>query len=362
MFDDRDTRAPAWAWLRGFAWFLLAWPLLSLLALDKLDFADWESILLATLGPAAIGLILLGLETALTRLFGRRASARQPVPSTLRDVSNLGIAMAILLVIDVGLITFFDDDPMMKGGDPRAATLAATMLAVFCGVGVVFRGLARLLHGPARVADLGEGWDRAPGVTRFLGYVTLIPMLLVCTVMIDYTLHDRPDFGQTAWIALPALLWLGLRSATARAPRWWARDPWEAWTRSTSLALPWWLIAFALALGFAALCILAPLGYIDDTMTTRGRIVAGVVLGPLGLIVLGGAAMAVVRAVPSLLREWRLARRLSRGAAKVTAWAAAGTPGQVRLTLHDGRDVVLEMGDAAPSVLAWLAATAGPPR
>ena len=45
-----------WAWLRGFAYFLLAWPLLSLLALDQLDLDDWQSVLIAVLGPAGIGL------------------------------------------------------------------------------------------------------------------------------------------------------------------------------------------------------------------------------------------------------------------------------------------------------------------
>lgn len=362
MFDERDTRAPAWAWLRGFAWFLLAWPLFSLLALDKLDLDDWESILLATLGPAAIGLVLLGIEAALTRLLGRRMSVTQAVPSTLRDVANLGITMAILLAIDVVLITVFDDDPLIKGGDPRAATLAATMLAIFCGTAVVFRGLARAVYGPARIADLGDGWDQAPAATRFLGYCTLIPMLLVCTVMIDYTLHDRPDFGRTAWIALPALLWLGIRSATARAPRWWAKDPWEAWIRRTSLSLPWWLLGLALALGFVAVCFLIPLGLIDDTTTTRVRILGGVVMVPLGLIVLAFAVMTLVRGVPALLRDWRLARRLTRGAAHAIAWSTTATPGQVRLTLADGREHLCELGDAAPSLIAWLNANTKPLR
>lgn len=355
MLDERDTRAPAWAWLRGFAWFLLAWPLLSLLALDRFDFSEWEAIVIAVLGPPAIGLVLLAIDAALTRLFGRRAAAAaQPVPDTLRDVSNLGIAMAILLVVDVLLVTFFDDDPMIKGGDPRAATLAVTLLAIFSATAIVFRGASRLLRGRPRVVDLGPGWDRAPNLLRFLGYLTLIPMLLVCTVMIDYELHQKPGFELAAWIALPALLWLGLRSATARAPRWWAKNPWEAWQRRVSLALPWWIAGVALALGFAALCLLMPFGLVDPTITTRGKIVAGIVMGPLGLIVLGGAAMMLWRGVPNLLREWRIARLLARQPDRLAAWSTTSTAGQVRVQLKDRREAVFEMGEEAQALIAWL--------
>jgi hypothetical protein len=355
MFDERDTRAPAWAWLRGFAWFLLAWPLLSLLAFDRFDFSEWEAIVIAILGPAAIGLVLLAIEAGLTRLFGRRAAAAaQPVPDTLRDVSNLGIAMAILLVVDVLLVTFFDDDPLIKGGDPRAATLAVTLLSIFSATAIVFRGASRLLRGPARVVDLGPGWDRAPNVLRFLGYLTLIPMLLVCTVMIDYELHQKPGFELAAWIALPALLWLGLRSATARAPRWWAKNPWEAWQRRVSLGLPWWIAGVALALGFAALCLLMPFGLVDQTLTTRGKIVAGIVLGPLGLIVLGGTVMMLYRGIPALLREWRIARLLAGQPDRLASWSTTSTAGQVRVQLKDRREAVFDMGEEAQALMTWL--------
>jgi len=238
MFDERDGRATAWGWLRGFAYFLIAWPLMSLLALDQFDLDDWESIVMAVFGPSAIGVVLLGIERGLTWLSRNRLKRRQPVPSTLRDISNLGLAMAILLVIDVAIVTIADDEQIVTGGDPETAKFAIFTLATCGGVAMIFRVLHRLVHGPERITDLGEGWDRAPNVLRLFGYLTLIPTLLVCTVMIDYTLHRRPEFGLAAWIILPALLWLGLRSAMARAPRWWARNPWEAWIRSNSLALP----------------------------------------------------------------------------------------------------------------------------
>ncbi|HEY8376540.1 MAG TPA: hypothetical protein VIK91_08630, partial [Nannocystis sp.] len=326
MLEERDTKAPAWGWLRGFGWFLLGWPLLSLYAVKELNKNDWESVVAGVFGPAAIGLVLLGVEAGLTRLFARRTgTTAQAVPSTLRDVANLAIALAILLVIDVGLVTLFDDDPMLRGGDPRAANLAGTMLAICAAVAIVFRGAARLVYGRARVVDMGEGWERAPVVMRFLGYLTLVPMLLVCTVMIDYTLHGKPDFGTTAWIVLPALLWLGLRSAMARAPRWWAHHPWEAWQRAISLALPWWLAALAAALGFVALCVLLPAGVIDATLTTRGRIAGWIVLGPLGLGVLVMTAQMLRRNVPALVRAWGVAGDLARGRAEVAEFGGTGT-------------------------------------
>ena len=96
MLEERDTRAPAWAWLRGFAWFLLAWPLLSLYAVKEFKASEWEAIVIAVFGPAAIGLVLLGVESALTRAFVRRGGAMaQAVPNTLRDVANTAIALAI---------------------------------------------------------------------------------------------------------------------------------------------------------------------------------------------------------------------------------------------------------------------------
>src|SRR5690606_12155748 len=139
MFEDRDRRTTAWGWLRGFAYFLLAWPLFSLLALDQFDLDDWQSIVLAVFGPAAIGLVLLGLERGLTRLLGGRSKRRQPVPSTLRDLSNLGLAMAILLVIDVAIVTIADDEQIVTGGDPQTAKFALMMLGICVGVTLIFR-------------------------------------------------------------------------------------------------------------------------------------------------------------------------------------------------------------------------------
>jgi hypothetical protein len=190
---------------------------------------------------------------------------------------------------------------------------------------------------------------------RFLGYLTLIPVLLVCTVMIDYTLHRRPDFGLAAWICLPALLWLGLRSAMARAPRFWARNPWEVWLRRNSLALPWWIIAAVFGLALGVLFLLLPTGLIDgDDMTTGGRIAAGVVGIPLGLICLFGVVMTTYNSLPTVLREWRVAWLLARKPEALVGWGlpaqSATAPAQpdvgaVLLRLADGREVAFDMGE-----------------
>lgn len=357
MFEERDSKGPAWGWLRGFAYFLLAWPLLSLLALNKLDFKDWESIVIAVFGPAAIGLVLLGIEWLMTRLFARRIrSAAVPVPNLWRDLSNTGIAMALLLVIDVMLVTAFESEPIIASADAPAARTAVLLLGVACGSAMLLRAVGRLLRGKARVVDLGEGWDRAPATTRFLGYLTLIPVLLVCTVMIDYELRQRDGFGTVAWVVLPLLLWLGLRSAMARSPRWWARNPWEAWLRRASLSLPWWIVAVAAALGFVALCILMPLGVLDDTTTRRERIIGAFILGPLGFIVLFATAAMLRRGIPETIGQWLAARRLANGQDEVSEWSVGKTAGQVRLLVHRRGEVTFEMAELAGPTIAWLAA------
>jgi hypothetical protein len=357
MLEDRDERSTAWTWLRGFAYFLIAWPLFSLFALDQLDLDDWQSVVLAIFGPAAIGVVLLGIERGLTWLFRNRLKRRQPVPSTLRDFSNLGLAMAILLVIDVAIVTIADDEQIVTGGDPETANFAIMMLAICGGVAMIFRVLHRLVYGPERIVDLGEGWDRAPTVMRFLGYLTLIPILLVCTVMIDYTLHRRPDFGLAAWISLPALLWLGLRSAMAQAPRWWARNPWEAWLRRNSLALPWWVIAGAFGLALGVVFLLLPTGLIDgEDMTTGGRIAAGVVGIPLGLIVLFGVGVTLLKGLPTMLREWRAAMLLNRRPDALVGWTPPKPESsEVLLRLRDGREVAFDTGEDLSAFVVYLA-------
>lgn len=352
---ERDSRAPAWAWLRNFAYFLLAWPLLALLVLDQFELDEWQAILAAMFGPAAVGLVLLAIEWLLTRLFARGAMLAQPPPSTLRDLSNLGLCMAILVIVDVAIVTLVDGEQIFGGEDSDAATIALLLAAGGGGTAVLFRVLHRLVKGPARVVDLGEGWDLAPQLMRVFGYVTLIPTLLVGTVMIDYEIHQNWEFGPVAWVAVPALLWLGLRSAMARAPRYWARNPWEAWIRETSLMLPWWTIMLVFGLGLGVLFLLLPTGLIDgDDMTRAGRITAGVVGIPLGLLVLFGVGMTLVKGLPALLREWRVARLLARRPEALLGWTRRAETAVLLLRLADGREVAFDMGEDVDAMIRWL--------
>ncbi len=358
MFDaERDSRAPAWAWLRGFAYFLLAWPLLSLLALDEFEASDWKMILAAMLGPAAIGLVLLAIEWLLSRLFARGTKLAQTPPSTLRDLSNLGVCVAILVLVDVALITFVGGEAIFAGGPE--AKLALLLAAVGGATAMVFRGLHRIAHGPARLVDLGQGWDRAPQVLRLFGYLTLIPSLFVATVMLDYTLHQRSEFGPAAWLAIPTLLWLGLRSAMARAPRYWARNPWEAWIRQTSLALPWWIIAVGFGLALGVLFLLLPTDLLADDLTTGGRITAGIVGIPLGAIVLFGVGVTLVKGLPAMLREFRIARLLAREPNALVGWTRRANTAELSLRLLGGREVVFDAGEDVDALEAYLRRTSG---
>lgn len=359
---ERDRVRTPWGWLGGFAWFLLAWPLLSLLALDQLDFADWGSILAATLGPAAVGLVLLGVERGLDRLLGARmARAAQAVPSVLRDLSNVGLGLAILLTVNVGLVVAFEDDGLGRLAAAGAGRVAVIILAASLGAALVLRGLHRWRHGPARRVDLGEGWDAAPKVMRLFGYLVLIPTLLVCTVMIDYTLRSKPDFGVAAWVGLPLVLFVGLRSAMARSPRHWARSPWDAWLRQQSLAWPWWLLALVTAVATALLFVLAPFLMPDDEITMVGRILVGVLLGPIGLLILFVVLRSSWRELPIFARRWRVASRLAREPSALLRWQAGerfvplqwNEPG-VAVWLRNGGVAVFAAGAHDEPLARWL--------
>lgn len=364
---ERDHVRTPWGWLSGFAWFLLAWPVLSLLAIDQLDLTDWRSILPATLGPAAVGLCLLGVERLLDRLLGARlARAGQVPPGLLRDLSNVGLCLAILLAVDVGLVVAFEDDGLGRLAAAGAGRVAVIILATSLGAALVLRVLHRLRLGPARRVDLGEGWDAAPNVLRLFGYLALIPTLFVCTVMIDYTLRSRPDFGLAAWIGLPVLL-LGLRSAMARSPRYWAKSPWEAWLRQQSLGWPWWLVGFVVAVATALLFVLAPFMMPDDEITLVGRILVGVLLGPIGLLVIFVALRWLWRDTPVFARRLRVASRLARDPTAIARWQVGerfvplgwNEPG-VAVWLQSGGVAVFGIGEGP--LVRWLEAHAGQAR
>ncbi len=355
--DEEDTPSTPWAWLRGFAWLLIAWPLLSLLAADEMWGEDWDVILAATIGPAVVGLILLGVERLLTRTLGKAAAARgQPVPSLARDLSNLGFCFAILLGVDVTLVGLFEENSLFAG-DSVAGPIAGIILGVSLAGGLLFRGLNRWVYGPARHVDLGEGWGQPPMTLRFLGYLTLIPVLLVCTVMIDYAMRAKPDFGPVAWVCLPALLWLGQRSAMSRAPRLWARSAWEAELRRISLYLPWWVAGWALLVGFGVLMLGIPPGWVDPEglETLAAKIAAWIILTPLGLLCAGGGLYFAYLKAPALLGRIRFLWSLQRNPDQLGEWALEQDGEEVMLRVHlkDGRSALFEPEENGP-LLKWL--------
>jgi hypothetical protein len=378
VLDERDDLRTPWAWLRGFAWFLLAWPVLSLLAADQFDWSEWDMILLAMLAPAGVGLALLLVERVLTKTLGQIAARRQPVPSVFRDLSNLGLTMAVLMGIDVALVSAFENESLFARADLNAGPIAGLILAICFGVAVVFRLVHRVVHGPGRLEDMGPEWGDAPTLTRFMGYLTLIPTLLVCTVMIDYTMREDPEFGPVAWVVLPLVLLLGQRSAMARSPRYWARNPWEAWVREQSLAFPWWVIVAVVSVGCAALFIVLPFAAAEDEISMVGRIIAGILLGPIGLLIIWGAALGLGRGLRLLVQQGRAVRKLRRDPDCLADWelrttaagpvaasqrktadgARATTETQVEVRLRDGTRARFPVPARDGALVAWLRAHA----
>jgi len=349
VFDERETEAPAWAWLRGFGLFLVAWPLLGLLAADRFDLDDLESILIALLGPAAIGVALLALEATLTRLFSSRARPRvEPLPNILRDVANTALAILVLGAVDVLWVLVFGAPVSSL---PRAAARAATFAAVGSGVAVAFRALARVVHGRPRRVDLGPGWDLPHSTLRFVGSLSLVPTLFLGAVLVQDTILEHGELGPAAWIAVPVALFIGLRSAMARAPRFWAPDPWRAWRRRISLSLPWWILAVVVALGFSALTLTVWTGWVEE-LTRAGKIIAFVVLVPLGLVVLLGTILVLGHELPNLIRAVRLAQRLERGELPAS-FEVVDSGGSVRVKLAHA-EAVFAMGPHADATIAWL--------
>jgi len=338
-----------WGWLRGFAWFLVAWPLLSLMALDEFGDEDWGTILVAVLGPAAIGLFLLAVDWVLSKTLGKRMAARgQAPPNIFRDISNTALTYLVLLGIGTFIGLLDDPDAMSDRTFVRQALL---VLGVSGGISVAFRALGVWVHGKPRFVDQGAAWDADPDLMRFLGYLFLIPMLLVSTVMLSYALDPKGDdeFGLTAWLILPVVLMLALRSAQARAPRYWARTPWEAWLRGVSLSAPWWTVAVLLMVGFTAITIILPFNP-DKSMSTTGQILTGVILTPLGLFTGFVVVMALCKSLPAWFRCIVASRALKRDPDQLASWQAkrvqgqkgrAGGPGarhdEVSVRLRDGR-------------------------
>ncbi|MHC5019075.1 MAG: hypothetical protein ACYTGX_02965 [Planctomycetota bacterium] len=368
----RDTVRTPWGWLRGFAAFLLLWPVLSLLAFDYFEDFDWTTLLIGIFGPPTVGLVLLGVERFLTAAFGAevRASPR-PVPSIWRDAGNLAFLFAVLMLIDIVLITIFEREHPFARTDRDMLGNCTRLLALFCGTALGSRLLARWLDGPRRLTDLGPGWDATPTMIRFGGYLALIPLLLVDTVMIDEAMSGKPvDFGLRAWIVLPLLTWLGLRSAMARSPRYWARNPWEALLRRRSLALPWILGCAGAALALGIVFVLLGLGVVgeDEDIGFWGNLCATIITVPIGLLLIAGAVLPLA----SEAREWihgtRALLRLRRDPGLVASWSVAtsaatdrATDTVVQLRLRDDSTCAFVLPEGFEEVPAWLSEQAPHP-
>ena len=357
--DEARATPPPWAWLRPFGGFLLLWPLFALVAIDEIaEEAEWETFVVAALGPALVGLVLVAVEWLLTRAVGDRLGALgQPVPTCVRDVSNLCLTIAVLVVIAMGLLTALENrSPAWFVVAWRAA---ADLIALGLGVGVALRGVSRILAGPNRHQTLGESLGSAPMAVRALGYLTLVPMLLVVTVMIDYMLHGTPYVTHGELGVLLLILLIGLRSAMARAPGTWARNPWEAELRRLSLWAPWRVAGLALGLGFGGLMVALPWLSADEEMTATARVLTYALLLPLGLFCLAATVHIVRRFGPGMAGNWLAVWRLSRRSSVVRGWKLIPDRGHgrtlaIRLAGPDPHDVWL--ADPSDPIVAYLEA------
>jgi hypothetical protein len=108
-------------------------------------------------------------------------------------------------------------------------------------------------------------------------------------------------------------------------------------------------------LGLGVLFLLLPTGLLDgEEMTRAGRITAGVVGIPLGLIVLFGAGMTLVKGLPAMLREWRVARLLARRPEALLGWTRRPDTSELLLRLADGREVAFDTGEDIDAMIRWL--------
>ncbi len=344
--SDPETTPTPWSWLRPFGGFLLLWPLFGLLALEEMGDEDWSTLAAAILGPAALGVILLAIERVLSKGIGTQVAALgQPVPTLLRDLSNVAFTCAVLVVVDMLLVSLFEDASPARMA--QRWHIAVELIALGASVGVVLRGLSRLITGPARRDTLGLEWAPAPGTVRLLGYLTLVPMLLVLTVMLDYLLQGRPYITHGEFALLLGFQLLGQRSAMARPAGAWARTAWEAELRRYSLLGPWWLGGALLLFGSGLLMLALPFLGSDPRESLGEWIVSIVVLAPLGVLCLVLTVHLVRRHLAAEWGNFLGVLRLRRRAADIVSWTLIASPKQ-------SAKVVVRL-DGDPPAEVWLA-------
>ena len=300
---DAESRSP-WRWLGRFGKFLLFWPVLSLSFGGEVigeESTALDDFLLMAFVPALVGGVLIGVDWFLTRTLGHVVAKRgHPVPSVLRDCSNVCLTLVVLTLPGVVFL-------VIDGAHTAADVEAATFLALIQAGALGFRLLSRLSHGPNRQTGLGGRWNQAPTILRWLGYGALIPLFIVVVVMLV-----DPTFTLGQSCVLLYFFWMALRSAMARAPGVWAAQPWEATLRRFSLWFPWVATVALLFLAFGTLGVAFPFLYNDG----GAMAVAGwVVMFPLGILSFWFTFVALWRLgqihLPRLRVSWALNRRPS---------------------------------------------------
>ena len=351
--DDELPPPTPWSWLRGFGKCLLVWPLLCLAGIgelyDSFDEIEWDALAAAALIPAALGLVLIGIERFLSRAIGDRvASLGQPVPNMLRDISNVCFTCVVFVVIIL----------VVEGTDGvPPSPQALDVLRMGLGVGVALRAACWLLYGPARHDSLGGQWAPPPLLLRWLGYLTLIPTLLILLVTITNISWgwDRVTHGELAALLLVQLV--GQRSAMARRAGTWARTPWEAAIRRYSLYAPWLVAATTIFFGTGAVTLLVLV--FDPEFLRDNTIISLVILLPVGLFGVVGTVIFLRPRLPpvvgNLISFWRLHRRSS----EIKGWTLIEPSGQaprVAIRLAGAGASEVWVSNPSTQMLAYLSA------
>jgi hypothetical protein len=337
--DDFVGPSP-WRWLGVVGRILLLWPAVALVGVEEVvsGETDLDDFLIATVGPALAGGVLVACDWLLTKTLPDVASTRgQPVPSVLRDISN--VCLTLFAFASVGIVGFLIDD-----ADGSVTGDVATVPAITLGVALLCRGLSRLSHGPNRRTGLGGRWTKPPTFLRVMGSVALIPLfILVCVMFLD------EGFVVSDALVLLTFFWASLRSAMARAPGFWASQPWEATIRRFSLWAPWLAILVLLALVFGVFGVAAPFLWEQNT---GEAVVVWVVLFPLGIFSLTYTSLLLWRHGRGQFRKLHVSRILNRRPRDLKGWSLS-RDGTLLLTLAS-RDSVIPWQHPSPELLAYL--------
>jgi hypothetical protein len=210
-----------WAWLKGFGYFLLCWPILCLTGLEEMQDEDWETILFVIFGPALLGVVLLLIELVITRWYGDRVyKIPIPVPNILRDISNCFWFLLVFLLVIFSAYLF-------DGGEAKQLVSDTWPIFSFTGLALVFRFLSRVLYGESRTTTMGVEWRERVFLPRVLGYLGMMPLLILIPMMLIGIFPDEQVFDAYEQLLLVFFMWLCLRGIMAYPAGAWANHPWE---------------------------------------------------------------------------------------------------------------------------------------